>query len=740
MWSMDGSCRFSLNECLHISPRLVCQEEDCFEFAVTLKDKVLRLATESRELTLDWVATLTEKLRERGVFQPKENEYTTEPHKGIVPGAGMAANESTAHGSHTNSSSSHTASGNAARRFGPAVSTGSVSGAGGGVAPLPPAHPRRNMPLPPPPTEESEGRCFGGSNASNRSSAGSHYRPPSAAEMRTSLLSMVESSGRFLRQESIESDASSSSSLASFGDREAPVGPTSTTSGVPRDPTSRLPAPPTSPAHDQPIYEPIFPLVDRRLDRHHLSRTESARATPRQRMALQEDRSAKRHSYTGMAGLEDAVNGNTGSVQESRGVLTQHQPRRDGQMDEGRLARADFPRVQAVANPFRCAGMMSAAERVMARDTLYSDPSGHDDNANVNAGVSSGHRPLSGPDASATPTEGPTSLPPVGTPQPPEVPARSRHSIAEPRPLSPKPPRAVLRREATQENMRRMAATGDGLNANSNNPFLQAQPPAERVQVRNSTVVPGPSPLDTANSATHADAPQIAESLYAEISETSTGHVTLREGQILKLQEEMAHQAGILVKFAKRDVQGSLALVDVGGAVYIAGWNKPQMRTDLHIGDRLLNICGRRVICASEANKTIKGLVINRMVELTIQRVPYGKALAMRRNFDGENLGLIMENGTNEIHRVLEGGLAHRSGLPLMVVPTALDGGMTLTTWWITEVNHRPISLFYKNSEIEPRLRAVGKDISLVVQPSDFIRALKKQLKSMWTYKSYIAH
>ncbi|XP_022654466.1 uncharacterized protein LOC111247610 isoform X2 [Varroa destructor] len=745
--------RFSLNECLHISPRLVCQEEDCFEFAVTLKDKVLRLATESRELTLDWVATLTEKLRERGVFRPKENEYTTEPYKAI-PVAGVSTNSINA---------GHTIGG---------ANTGSQLGPNNVVL-LPPAHPRRNMPLPPPPTEEPNDRLFGnggvrrgGDARSSSTSAGSGYRPPSEAEMQSTLLSMVESSSRFLRQESLESDASSNSSCASSGDHETAhvgVATLATPSGTPRDPTSPLPAPPSQ---NQPIYEPIFPLADRRLERNnHISRTESARvAGPRYRIAFLEDRSTKRHSYTGMVGFEDAINGNSNGISgvantiaENRAAhaqLIQHDMSTGERIDgEGPPARGDFSRPLHNTNPLRNMSSLSAAERVMAQDTLYSDPtSGGDDDAMVGvdpvtsaASTSIVHRPLPNCDTMThqqTITKCPTSSPLGDTPVPPEVPARTRHSIAEPRPLSPKPPRAVLRREVTQDNIHRtLAATplddSERPNQDNNNLYRQAHQAHERVHVRNSTVVPSPSLSDTLNTATHAEAPQIGEGLYVEISETSTGQVPLREAQILKLQEEMAHQAGMLVKFAKRELQGSLALVDVGGAVYIAGWNKPQMRTYLHIGDRLLNICGRRVICASEAHKTIKSLVINQIVELTIQRVPYGRALAMRRSFDGENLGLIMENGTNEIHRVLEGGLVHRSGLPLMV-PTALDGGMTLTSWWITEVNHRPISLFYKNFEIEPRLRAVGKDISLVVQPSDFIRALKKQLKSMWTYKSYI--
>ncbi|XP_003742445.2 uncharacterized protein LOC100899832 [Galendromus occidentalis] len=575
--------RFSLNDCLHISPRLVSPEEEYFEFAVTLKNKVLRLATESQQLTLDWVHTLTETLRNRGVFRPKENEYSAEPSK--------------------------------------------------------PPHPRQNMPLPPTPIEEP---------APNG---------PALTDMRRSLLNMVESSATFFRQESIESNLSSSSSHDSGPSTSAAHG-----ASGPRDPTSPLPEPPES----SPIYEPIFPVVDRPL-----SRTESARYASRQRRATVEaDVGNKRHSYTG--GL---------------GEQTHSEPNRE----------------EAV-NPLRsCAGQVGAgtngtgpspSERLIERNTEYSQ-----------VFATNGHNC----DSSQRPSSGGSGF------RAPDVPVRSRSSAAEPRPtLSPKPMRAMLRKEAAHEGTSH-----------------------DKIQLRNSMVVPTPASFEGTSSETHVLAPQITESVYVEISGTSTGQLPIRESQILKLQEEMTHQAGVVVRFAKRDLQGSLALVDLCGAVYIAGWNKPSMKSHLHVGDRLLNICGRKVFCASDAQKTIKDLIYNQTVELTIHRIPFGKALAIKRSFEGENLGLVMGDGTNEILKVIEGGLAHRSGLPLMV-STALDGGMALTSWWITEVNHRPINLFFKKSEIEPRLRAVGKDISLVVQPSDFMRGIKKQFKSMWSYKNFI--
>lgn len=688
--------KFSLNDCLHISPRLLSSGEDYFEFAVTLKDKVLRLATESQELTLDWVNTLNEKLREQGIFCPKENEYSVEPSR--------------------------------------------------------PPHPRQNMPLPPPPVDVE-------------------LRRAGRFDIQDNLRSMIESRTTFMRQESTESNASSASSGVSS---------TVISNATPqRDPNSPLPAVP------DPIYEPIFPTVT------NLMRTESARSVPRQRQIITEDRGSKRHSYAGVLDSTAATRG-SGSAQpppqsangtvvsaDVRSVPTTHslnsaltaeasQPSTSSSTGNtaARRTTPDEPKpfnIQlscvtfAKRSPFLTSEAATCTtESPTSTDSQPSLMDGvvvHENAVNGNGSLTCANncdtsrkhdqssaslaekmQQSTNRTARESTESGPVSLsalPETSFMSAPELPSRTRHSIAEPQPLSPKPARAPLRREVTNDSIRTN---------------LSSQRAA---QLRNSTVVPIPPQAESTSTITHVSAPSITtnnnnESLYVEISEPTNvaqraTNVPLREAQILRLQKEIAHDAGVVLTFAKRDVHGSLGLVDVNGAVYIAGWSKPQLRTMLHVGDRLINICGRRVANAHEAQKTIKTVAINQSVEFVIQRVPYGKALAMKRSFDGENLGFMMECGTNEVSRVLEGGLAQKHGLSLKT-PTVMDGGLALTSWFVTEVNNRPINLFYKNGEIEPRLRAVGKDISVLVQPADFAKALRKQLKCMWTYKNYIAH
>lgn len=122
-------------------------------------------------------------------------------------------------------------------------------------------------------------------------------------------------------------------------------------------------------------------------------------------------------------------------------------------------------------------------------------------------------------------------------------------------------------------------------------------------------------------------------------------------------------------------------------------------------------------------------------IEFVIRRVPFGRVFAIRRDIEGQSLGIIQEGNTAEIRDVLPGGLAACHGL----TPRAQTcDGLSLTNWVITEINGRPLNLFFKDGEVRDRLNAVGKEISILVQPFDLIKQLKKQLKALRGYKEYI--
>ncbi|GLH03878.1 Uncharacterized protein GBIM_09711 [Gryllus bimaculatus] len=217
----------------------------------------------------------------------------------------------------------------------------------------------------------------------------------------------------------------------------------------------------------------------------------------------------------------------------------------------------------------------------------------------------------------------------------------------------------------------------------------------------------------------------------------NVGRLTLREQQVMQLRREMLHPGGVRLQLRRKDCTNSIALVDAFGAVWVAGWKQkehPMLYNALHIGDHLVSTGGVPVQNASDAQKLIRG-TSSLYVEFVIRRVPCGRVFAIRRETEGQSLGIVQEGNTAEIRDVLPGSPAARFGL----VPRAPTcDGLSLTNWILTEINGRPLNLFFKDGEVRDRLNAVGRDISILVQPADLVKQLKKQLKSIRGYKDYI--
>lgn len=115
--------------------------------------------------------------------------------------------------------------------------------------------------------------------------------------------------------------------------------------------------------------------------------------------------------------------------------------------------------------------------------------------------------------------------------------------------------------------------------------------------------------------------------------------------------------------------------------------------------------------------------------------MPYGQAFIFHRETEGQPLGIVQEGNTAVIQTVQAGSLAARQGLSAKA--KTIDGG-SFTNWVLTEINGRPLNLFYKDSQVKDRLNSVGRDISTLVQPLDIVTQLKKQLKSVRNYKDYV--
>lgn len=154
----------------------------------------------------------------------------------------------------------------------------------------------------------------------------------------------------------------------------------------------------------------------------------------------------------------------------------------------------------------------------------------------------------------------------------------------------------------------------------------------------------------------------------------------------------------------------------------------------LHIGDQLISVADVVVRSSADAQKHIR-TSSSLYIEFIIRRVPFGRVLALQRTSDGQGLGLVQEGNTAEIKDVLPNSIAARQGLS---AKTPSYDGLSLTTWYLTEINGRPLNLFFKDNEVRDRLNAVGKEISILVQPHDFIKQIKKHLKSIRSYKDYI--
>ncbi|XP_026275656.1 serine/arginine repetitive matrix protein 2 [Frankliniella occidentalis] len=258
-----------------------------------------------------------------------------------------------------------------------------------------------------------------------------------------------------------------------------------------------------------------------------------------------------------------------------------------------------------------------------------------------------------------------------------------------------------------------------------------------------------PRSRSAANVLRHAGAPDLERRLHpvphpfrqATVGgDQGTGvpqRVTLRDQQVQQLRKEKLHPGGVRLQVRRKDCTNSIAFIDAFGAVWIAGWKQrehPMLYNALHIGDQLLSVAGLSVQTSADAHRFIRASN-SLYVPFIIRRVPFGHVFAFRRDAEGQSLGITLEGGTAEIKDIAADSPAARGGLPGRA-PTC--DGLSLTPWVITEINGRPLNLFFKDGEVRDRLNAVGKEISVLVQPFDLIKQIKKQLKTIRSYKQFI--
>ena len=128
----------------------------------------------------------------------------------------------------------------------------------------------------------------------------------------------------------------------------------------------------------------------------------------------------------------------------------------------------------------------------------------------------------------------------------------------------------------------------------------------------------------------------------SDLQPTHTLRPSLREQQVHRLRQEIAHPAGVRLTLRKRDCQGSLALVEFFGCLWVAGWRQrdyPVLYNAFHIGDQILSVSGVPVRTGSEFNKLVKQKSLSSTatssnttpgpevihVEIVIRRLPFAQ-------------------------------------------------------------------------------------------------------------------
>lgn len=85
--------------------------------------------------------------------------------------------------------------------------------------------------------------------------------------------------------------------------------------------------------------------------------------------------------------------------------------------------------------------------------------------------------------------------------------------------------------------------------------------------------------------------------------------LTLREQQVLRLQNEIKHPTGVRIQLSRKDCNNAIALVDVFGGVWVAGWKQkdnPMLYNLLHIGDQIINVDSVFVENAADVHKHLR--------------------------------------------------------------------------------------------------------------------------------------
>eukprot|EP00117_Sycon_ciliatum_P035102 scpid42417/ scgid4978/ InaD-like protein; Pals1-associated tight junction protein; Protein associated to tight junctions len=187
----------------------------------------------------------------------------------------------------------------------------------------------------------------------------------------------------------------------------------------------------------------------------------------------------------------------------------------------------------------------------------------------------------------------------------------------------------------------------------------------------------------------------------------------------------------LTVKIQRSLAMEHLLLVDAFNYVWVAGWNSIQHPHVFHVGDQLLSINAKACSKASTAVTDIQSSGLE--VELVIVRTPVGNEVSIQRHSTSEILGLGLRKST--ITSIYPNTAASRSGVNLQA--QGMNG--KLVPWVVTQINSVPVNLFNTDRDkVMQQLNASGFYITLLLQPKDFISALKKKVRSSPSCKQFM--
>ncbi|KAJ8706535.1 hypothetical protein PYW07_012613 [Mythimna separata] len=153
---------------------------------------------------------------------------------------------------------------------------------------------------------------------------------------------------------------------------------------------------------------------------------------------------------------------------------------------------------------------------------------------------------------------------------------------------------------------------------------------------------------------------------------------------------------------------------DYHNQVWIAWWGPSGVRMNGRTGDRVAALCSRAPRDAAHARQLLN-TAHKHTVDILFHRVPLGKIYVVNKR-DQEALGLKLDSECN-ITGVVPHGACARAGLP---PPGA---------WALTEINNRPVNLLKGGEDDMNRLSKHGTEVSILIQPSAFVKKLRSSLK-----------